>query len=461
MKKYTTLMLVTLGLVLGAMTASAANLVLVNLDPPGTGLNDPTPATPVGGNPGTTLGEQRTNVYNYAAQLWGDVLDSSVPVFVGATFQPLPCSPTGGVLGAAGPTFVFRDFPGAVEANTWYTSAQADALFGSQLVNDIDIISFFNSDIDDDDPNCLTGRTWYYGFDNLENGDLDFLSVVLHEIAHGLGNLELVSEATGARFLGFDDIYMKFMLDRTTGKFWDEMTDAERLASQVNSDNLVWAGDNVTAAAPGFLGPRPSVKILNPKSIAGSYEAQAASFGPALDANGGMTGKMVLVDDGQGVATDGCEPAQNNINGKIAVIERGACTFVQKVYFAQLAGAKGVIVVNNQPTGRAPMGGTADFVTIPSAGISRDDGDAIKAALSPNSVAKLILDEGFLAGASPEGLVRLYAPNPVAPGSSKSHWDRSAFPNLLMEPSINSDLESATTLDLTPELFRDIGWPLQ
>lgn len=140
----------------------AANVVLVNLDPPGLGLNDLTPAAPVGGNPGTTIGDQRVNVYNRAAEIWGAQLDSDVTIFVGATFQPLSCSPTGGVLGAAGPTYVFRDFLGAPVAATWYVSAQADALFGEDFVNDIDIISFFNSDIDDNDPNCLTGTSWYH-----------------------------------------------------------------------------------------------------------------------------------------------------------------------------------------------------------------------------------------------------------------------------------------------------------
>ena len=448
-------------LCLTVVPAEAATLQLINFDLPGTGLNDPTPAAPIGGNPGTTIGEQRINVYNRAAQLWGAVLDSNVTIFVGGTFQPLPCNAGGGVLASAGPTSVFANFPGAGVANTWYTGAEADSLAAADLdPGFIDIITFFNSDIDDNDPNCLAGTSWYYGFDNNEVGDIDFLTVVMHEIAHGLGNLELVSEGTGAKFFGLDDIYMTKMFDRTTGKFWPPMTDAERLASQVNTDNLVWTGANVTAAAPGILGARPSVKILNPKSIAGSYEAQGASFGPPLGGGGGTTGKMVLADDGSGVSTDACEPIQNNMNGKIAVVDRGACAFVTKVLNAQAAGAKGVIVVNNQPVGRSPMGGSSPDVVIPSVGTSKDDGDAIKAVLPGNSVSKLILDEAFLAGASPEGFVRLYAPNPVQPGSSKSHWDTSATPNLLMEPSINSDLESATTQDLTPFLFLDIGWNL-
>ena len=57
----------------------------------------------------------------------------------------------------------------------------------------------------------------------------------MHEINHGLGNLELVSEADGTKFAGLDDAYMVNMLDLTTNQNWNEMTDAERLASQVNS----------------------------------------------------------------------------------------------------------------------------------------------------------------------------------------------------------------------------------
>jgi hypothetical protein len=52
--------------------------------------------------------------------------------------------------------------------------------------------------------------------------------------------------------------------------------------------------------------------------------------------------------------------------------------------------------------------------------------------------------------------VLLYAPNPVDTGSSISHWDTSAFPHLLMEPSLASDLPHA--VDLTLPLLQDIGW---
>ena len=56
---------------LGAATltaaANAANVVLVNFDPPGQGLNDPTPVAPLPDNPGTTIGEQRFNAFQAGA----------------------------------------------------------------------------------------------------------------------------------------------------------------------------------------------------------------------------------------------------------------------------------------------------------------------------------------------------------------------------------------------------------
>ena len=58
--------------------ASAATLTIVNIDGPGEGFNDATPATPVGGNPGTTIGAQRLYVFQYAASIWGSLLTSAV-----------------------------------------------------------------------------------------------------------------------------------------------------------------------------------------------------------------------------------------------------------------------------------------------------------------------------------------------------------------------------------------------
>ena len=60
-----------------ASRLAAATITIVNGNAPGVGFNDPTPAVPVGGNPGVTLGQQRLNAFAYAASLWGAELTSS------------------------------------------------------------------------------------------------------------------------------------------------------------------------------------------------------------------------------------------------------------------------------------------------------------------------------------------------------------------------------------------------
>ncbi len=70
------------------------------------------------------------------------------------------------------------------------------------------------------------------------------------------------------------------------------------------------------------------------------------------------------------------------------------------------------------------------------------------------------VDPARIAGADAQGRPLLYTPATLAPGSSVSHWDVSATPNLLMEPNINSDLGLILVApkDLTVPLLKDIGW---
>src|SRR4029077_5248591 len=125
-------------------------------------------------------------------------------IFVDATMDPLTCSSTSAVLGQAGPTNVFRDFSGALVAGTWYPQALANKLHGSDLdAGTHDITAQFNSAIG---TTCPFPNPWYYGFDASPPGsDIDFVSVVLHELGHGLGFLTFVDVSTGAKLGGFDD----------------------------------------------------------------------------------------------------------------------------------------------------------------------------------------------------------------------------------------------------------------
>ena len=64
-----------------AMRATAT-ITIFNTNAPGVGFNDPTPAVPVGGNTGTTVGAQRLIAFQRAADIWGALLDCSVEIRV-------------------------------------------------------------------------------------------------------------------------------------------------------------------------------------------------------------------------------------------------------------------------------------------------------------------------------------------------------------------------------------------
>lgn len=137
------------------------------------------------------------------------------------------------------------------------------------------------------------------------------------------------------------------------------------------------------------------VLINSPASIAGSLQFTNAY---TTDANWGVdlttniwTADGVLVDDGTAMPTQGCSPLINgaDVAGKFALIDRGTCSFTQKVCNAQDAGAIGVIIMNHTAgAGPGPLGYTAGIctVTIPVVHISYEDGLLIKGELANGPV---------------------------------------------------------------------------
>ncbi len=244
-----------------AVGEATANFRIVVLDDPEVGLNDPAPREPVAGNEGTTLGEQRLEVLQAAADRWAEVLDldSAIEIRVGAEFTELDCEQELATLGSARSNFVFRDFANAPVANVWYSAAQAEALAENPdglLASDQQHIgTFYNLRLDEDDETCLSGVSWYYGLDpdvSPPAGTIPLFPVVLHEFAHGLGFSTLVNLETGELFQPEnqdprEDGYMRFLLDTESGKSWPAMTDAERQASALNDPNVVWTGAQVAA----------------------------------------------------------------------------------------------------------------------------------------------------------------------------------------------------------------------
>jgi extracellular elastinolytic metalloproteinase len=115
----------------------------------------------------------------------------------------------------------------------------------------------------------------------------------------------------------------------------------------------------------------------------GEYGIATAGFGPLPPADP-LTEDVVLVQDDTAPESDGCEAITNGaaLAGKIALVDRGSCLFVEKVLALQAQGAVAVVVVNNVAGAPITMGGTdPGNITIPAVMISMADGQIIKDAL--------------------------------------------------------------------------------
>ena len=494
MKNKLSLLTASVLFALPALAPAAVTVNIVNGDAAGVGFNDTTAATPVGGNNGTTIGQQRLIAYQRAAQVWSNTLSTNVPsavtVNVYATWEALTCTATSATLGSAGAAEVFSDFPNAPFAATWYSAALANKISGvdnstatvtpptTGVPTKYQIRARFNVNLGQ--ANCLSGSPFYLGLDNNPPASqTDLLVVLIHEIGHGLGFQTFTSGSTGAYLSNQPSIWDRYLTDGNTNQTWVQFTAAQRAASAI-SDRLVWGGQLVTSQVPSVLQQgTPNLKVTLPSTGLTTYAVGTASFGPALSSPG-ITAQIGQVIDTAGNNGLACNPNDATaaatlspanaaaVNGKIALVDRGTCGFVIKVKACQDAGAIGVIVVDNA-AGSPPagLGGADPNITIPAVRVTQSDGAAIKAALerrsrtSPaNVTATLGLDLSVRAGADASNRAKMYSPNPFISGSSVSHYDVSATPNLIMEPNINVGLGQSVVppADLTYTLLRETGW---
>ena len=243
-------------LVLAAPSLAQANIVIVNNDSAGEGFNDATSVSAVGGNPATALGQQRLNVFQRAADILNNTFDIAVTVRVGSSFDPLTCSSGSAVLGQAGPA--------AFDYNFSTRTITPHALYNQQVGYDADtgtveINAQFNSSIDNND-NCLFNTNWYYGYDAPSGNDNSLLSVVLHEILHGMGFLSTLQSdgnsgggwSTLEGFVEGFDPYTYKLKDASTGQMLTDQAAGTRSNVMRSGTNLVWSGTEANAESGNY-----------------------------------------------------------------------------------------------------------------------------------------------------------------------------------------------------------------
>ncbi|MDO8632898.1 MAG: hypothetical protein Q7R41_20645 [Phycisphaerales bacterium] len=164
------------------------------------------------------------------------------------------------------------DLPSAFgQSNTWYANALADKMAGTDAcgVGETEISASFNSSFTD----------WDYGVSGVPAaGKYNFLTVVLHELGHGLGFLGSMTSDGGigswGRSSGRPDIYDRFSFTATGAGagLLSFPSPSLALGAELVSGRIYFGGDNAIAANSGrspklekqSSTPQPRVQLFTP-----------------------------------------------------------------------------------------------------------------------------------------------------------------------------------------------------
>lgn len=204
---------------------------------------------------------------------------------------------------------------------------------------------------------------------------------------------------------GFDEASGNFQRNNygrggATARANDHVNADAQDGSGTNNANFATPPDGSSGRMQMFLWGAASasnlMRVNSPQNISGKYNALQAGFGAKLSTVP-ITKEVVLVDDGSANPSEGCNSLTNgsSVRGKIALIDRGNCLFVNKVKNAEDEGAVAVIMVNNVNGNPITMGGNDPGINIPSIMISRADGNKIKDALKTGSVSVSLYDSSL------------------------------------------------------------------
>ncbi|MGR0481017.1 MAG: hypothetical protein ACTFAL_06310 [Candidatus Electronema sp. V4] len=189
--------------------------------------------------------ENAKAAFTAAASVWANLIKSDVPITIHACWASLSSSST---LGYAGGGSLHRDFPGAPKSGVWYEGALANALAKTDLATgDPDMHITYNSNF-----------FWYYGTDGATpTNQYDLMTVVLHEIAHGLNLSGSMNFYSGQGSWGYEatpllpHIYDTFIRDSSGSSLLNHANPSAALGNALRSGSLWFHGPKATAANGG------------------------------------------------------------------------------------------------------------------------------------------------------------------------------------------------------------------
>jgi len=132
--------------------------------------------------------DEAKNAFLYAVSIWENSISSPVPVNVIARWDTLDNM----VLAKCRPTAISSSFEGAPIKDVYYPVALVEKIIGKDTNDTLpDITCTFNANM-----------PWYFGTNgNTPETKYDLTTVVLHEIAHGLGIFGFLNDNNGVGFL--------------------------------------------------------------------------------------------------------------------------------------------------------------------------------------------------------------------------------------------------------------------
>ena len=250
----------------------------------------------------------------------------------------------------------------------------------------------------------------------------DAMAAIDDAVADGVDVLNYSIGGSSTNFNGPDDVAFLFAAAADVFVATSNGNSGPGAETVGTPAGVPWITSVGAAQDDGVFGTQ--LIVDSPASIAGEKFAIEGNGDVSFADTGAIFDDVVLVDDGVGVASDGCEALNNDVAGKIALAIRGACSFSTKYNTAAAAGAVAIIVYNDgaNPTRIAPITMTAPGTTIPGAMVSFFDGDDMAASVGVTVTIESVSQANRIAGFSSRGpnggAPDIIKPDVAAPGVS-------------------------------------------